>query len=510
MRAIRLPSLRWSKLRPRTAYRVLEMLPGICVWLTFVAAVLASFFLPVWAITFIIIFDLYWFIRAVYVMVYLLVAYRRLRESLSVDWQQQLDVDRLSWQDIFHLVVVPTYKEPYEVIEQSFEGLAAVRYPKEKLFVVFAGEERDRVNVETYARRIQEKFGATFGELLVTFHPANLPGEVPGKGANINWAGHRAVERIDERRIPHERVIVTTLDVDTVVHPQYFSHLTHVFLNHPTPLRTSYQPIPFYHNNVWTSSALTRVVASSTTFWLMTETVRPDRLFTFSSHSMPLKALIDVGFWQSDIVTEDSRIFLQCFMEYDGDYRVTPLYIPISMDTVSTPSLRRTIINQYKQQRRWAYGVENFPWMVWNFSANPNIPFQKKAKYIWNQVEGVYSWATAPIIIFLLGWVPVRVAAFQDNPPTLVYSAPAVLQFLMLIAMIGLVVAAILSTVLLPRPWSGRSRFRIIPMLLQWLLFPITMVVFGSIPAADAQTRLMLGRYLGFWVTEKSRPSKTA
>jgi hypothetical protein len=46
---------------------------------------------------------------------------------------------------------------------------------------------------------------------------------------------------------------------------------------------------------------------------------------------------------------------------------------------------------------------------------------------------------------------------------------------------------------------------RISYLVLQWVLVPFTIVIFGAIPGLDAQTRLMFGRYMGFWSTPKHR-----
>lgn len=503
-RVPRFPS--FIRINDRTKYRWLEALPGLSVWGTFLLAILASFFVPVWAIAFVLVFDVYWVIRVLFVMSYLIMAYKKYRVEVQIDWFAK--VKQLpDWERIVHLIVIPTFREPEAVLEETFESLLKVAYPHERFIIVLATEARDAEDIRPIAERLRLKYQSRFKNLVVTEHPADIVGEVAGKGANIAWAGHHVQHYIDAEKIPYNSIVVSTFDADSVAHPQYFSYLTYAFLTHPDRLHTSYQPIPLFHNNVWDAMALMRVVAVSTTFWLLGETMRPDRLFTFSSHSMPWQALVDVGFWQTDVVSEDSRIFLQCLIRYDGKYTVTPMFIPISMDTIQSPSLWRSLANQYRQIRRWAYGAENFPFMVWNFIHNHQMPKWQRIRYIWNQFEGTYSWATAPLLIGIVGWLPFHLNNPSLSTSVLAQNAPLVLQRLMLGAMVGLVISAVISTAMLPRPNRPVPWYQWVMMIGQWLLLPITMIAFGSLPALESQTRLMIGKYLGFWVAEKNRPA---
>ncbi|MFH1866909.1 MAG: glycosyltransferase family 2 protein [Patescibacteria group bacterium] len=493
-----------DKISKKKVYRACEMIPGILVWSTFAAAIMISMWHPLWAIYFIIVFDLYWLLRVAYIMIHVLMSWKKYRHDVQMDWVEKVkNLPRFN--NIYHLVVLPTYREPMAVLESSFNALVKAKYPLDKMIVVLAGEERDRLEFIKAAEIIKEKFGDKFYKFLVTVHPDNIVGEIAGKGSNIHWAGERVKELIDSLKIPYKDIVVSTLDVDSCVHPMYFAYLAHKFLTHPNPLRTSYQPVALYNNNMWESYPITRVVANSTTFWLLSDMARPERLFTFSSHSMPWQALVDVGFWQNDIVSEDSRIFWQCFVHYRGDYQVTPMYIPISMDTVYTGSFWQTMVNQYKQQRRWAYGAENLPYLIMYSLWERSIPFVKKLRYLWNMLEGYYSWATAPMIIFLLGRLPLYFLNEGEGANLIAHNAPITLQWLMGLAMFGLVLSAVLSTILLPPRPAKRSYWSYLTMMLQWILFPLTMLIFGSIPATEAQTRLLFGKYLGFWVTAKQR-----
>ena len=75
----------------------------------------------------------------------------------------------------------------------------------------------------------------------------------------------------------------------------------------------------------------------------------------------------------------------------------------------------------------------------------------------------------------------------------------------MMVATVGLFVNGGLTFLLLPPRPKGTPRWAYLSMVLQWLLLPFSFILTSAIPAIDAETRMMLGKYLGFWVTEKVR-----
>jgi len=485
-----------------TRKRWLELAPGLAIWTTFVAAMVFSYLAPLQTIIFIIIFDLYWLFRIVYFVVALIkewINYRRDSKRAWFDELSKLD----GWQRYRHVVFVPFVKEPAEVLIQTLNCLKNSSYPIDKLSVVVAGEERVKDHFESVKSAVEKEFAGVFGNLWFTMHPKDLPDEIPGKGSNLNFAGQKVAPLVAALGVPAEDVIVSSFDSDTCVPREYFAYLTYLYHTVPNPTRASYQPIPLFNNNMWDAPAPIRVAAFGTTFWLLSELGRPDAAMTFSSHSMPWKMLLDVGFWQKDIVSEDSRIFLQGLIRYNGDYRVEPMYMGVNLDAVEGKSYLDSLKALYKQQRRWAWGVEHFPFMVEAFKKAPLMPRSIKWRFIFFHFEGMFTWATAPILIFILGRLPLYVASSSSD--ALVQSAPYTLQIIMRLAMVGVLASFILSFFLLPHRPPKHSRFKWLVMLFQWILLPVTFLLFGAFPAIDAQTRLMLGKYLGFNVTVKKR-----
>ncbi len=484
-------------------HRFFEVIPGILVWATLIVAIVLSFVSPVTAIGFIIVFDLYWMYRVLYFIVYVIQAWKGHRYAEKQDWMMRLRGEVPHWRDLYHVVFLPMVKEPISIVDATLRRIDSCSYPNDRIIIVVAGEGRVHDHFQKIKRLVNKKYKGTFADLIFTEHPDDLPDEIAGKGSNLNYCGPLVAKRLTEMNIPFENAIASSFDIDTVVHNHYFAYLSHRYGTVEDPTRASYQPVVVYNNNIWESPAWVRISAFGTTFWLFGELARPERMWTFSSHSMPFKMLHDVGYWQKDIVSEDSRIFLQAVERYSGNYRVEPMYLPVSMDAVTGAGPAKSMKALYKQQRRWAWGVEHFPYLMSEVMPNKKIPLRKRLQLLWNHMEGMFTWATAPILIFVLGWLPLEIA--KHHPDVIVHNAPFTLKWLMTGAALGIIVSGMVSISLLPPRPKHVRKYYWITMIAQWVLLPITFVIFGSFPSIDAQTRMMLGKYLGFNVTKKSR-----
>ncbi len=490
--------------RARVFYRFLEVIPGLASWATLIAVVLASIYAPFIAAYFIIAFAVYWVLKTAFLSYHLRHNWRRLRHHMAVDWAKQ--IERFEYGHLYQLVILPFYTEPESVVDSTLSSLANSRYDTKSIIVVLASEKRAGPLAQDTAEAMRLKWGDKFGYFLVTTHPDDIEGEIAGKGANSSWAAEQVRrEVLDPHGIRYNHVLTSIFDIDTVVYPDYFNCLVWHFMTAPNPLKSSFQPVPVFNNNMWEASALARVVAMSSTFWEMVQQERPERMATFSSHSVSFQALYEVGYWQRNMVSEDSRIYWNLLLANDGNYNVIPLSYPVSMDANAAPTFWATIRNIYKQHRRWTYGVENFVYIMYHFTKNTNIPLGKRITITLQQAEGYWSMVTNPIMLFILGWAPIFFGGRVFHETVLSYNLPIVVRNLLIIAMFGLVISSMISLTLLPKRPENKSRLRYVVLAFQWLLVPITMLVFSAIPGLDAQTRLMFGRYMGFWVTPKHR-----
>jgi hypothetical protein len=537
-----------ENLKPRQAklQRCLEILPGACSWSVLLGLIFLSIFFPFTAAILIIAFYLSWIMRILYSTIFLLLSYLRLNIEKNTDWMRRIHgIDNLKvylkevsnkkfghhWRqgtshkihldqldqlvkskvlpppskDIYHLVIFPVIKEGRDILEPAIEAISRQSFPLKQMVIVFALEERALSPVQKAVRELEEKHKNVFFNCITVVHPAVVPGEARVKGANATCAAKQAAAFFQQHQVPFENVIISCFDADTVVSPNYFSCLTYHFMICPDRQRASFQPIPVYHNNIWHVPGFARVVETGSSFYQLVESTNTEKLVTFSSHSMSFKALVDVDYWPVDMISDDSAIFWKAYIHYDGQYQVIPMYVTLSMDVACADNWWQTVKSVYKQKQRWAWGVENFPIVMRAFLRPRKIPLYEKLRLGFKLFEGHLSWATSGFILSFIGWLPVIFARREFAASVAYYNVPDIANTIFGLGFISMCIMILLSLSLLPKT---KIRYRWLLKLghaFEWLMVPFILVFFSAMPALHAQTRLMLGKYLEFWVTDKKR-----
>jgi hypothetical protein len=537
-----------ENLKPRQAklQRSLEILPGACSWSVLLGLIFLSIFFPFTAAILIVAFYLSWIMRILYSTLFLLLSYLQMNIERNTDWARRIHgIDNLPvylkeitpkrfgrhWRqrishkihlrqlnklsasgilppaskDLYHLVIFPVIKEGRDILEPAIDAISRQNFHLKQTVVVFALEERAAPTIQNAVYELEKKYKDVFFDCFTVVHPAVVPGEARVKGANVTCAAKQAAVFFQNRQIPFENVIISCFDADTVVSLNYFACLTYHFMVSPNRHRASFQPIPVYHNNIRHVPGFARVVETGSSFYQLIEATNPEKLVTFSSHSMSFKALVDVDYWPVDMISDDSAIFWKSYIHYDGQYQVVPMYVTLSMDVACAHNWWQTAYSVYKQKQRWAWGVENFPIVMRAFLRSKKIPLYEKLRLGFKLFEGNLSWATSGFILSIIGWLPVIFARREFASSVVYYNVPDIANTIFALGFFAICITIILSLSILPKT---KIRYRWLLKLghaFEWLMVPFILVIFSALPALHAQTRLMLGKYLEFWVTDKKR-----
>jgi cellulose synthase/poly-beta-1,6-N-acetylglucosamine synthase-like glycosyltransferase len=545
-----------------THHRLLEVIPGIVTWMLILAPIPLSFRFPQVVGWFVLAFDCYWLYRAAELSVSVGISFRRVRRVMAVDWRQrafaladpagryeeltglieavkarsatlsksgnklaakggrrelrrledeQRTIRRLlkrkdqgplpDPRQLWHVALVPTYTEPYEKLYETVRALAESDYPRDLRMVAIITRETDLAGREHVAR-LREAFGSQFKHFFHILDPLE-PGVVVGKSSAMAYGGRWLYRELTKLGYDPVKVVVTDLDSDYRIHPQYFGYLTATFIADPDRYHRLYQPIPMFHNNLWDCPLPVRLIAVSTTHVQMWRHLTPERLVSFSSYAVSLQTVHEIDYWATDAIPEDSRFYWKSFFRYEGGFQAVPLFLPVYGDAVRGRSYPRSLVQQYTQIRRWAWGVTDIPYFIENAMSHGEIPLRKKigrlAALWWDHI----NWAIAPFILVLGPTLPLLLND-TFRPTTLGQQLPIYAGWLLTGAMACLIVLIFIEDQLAPpRPKTWGIGMKVLSWV-QWVFLPIVGAIFTNMPALDAQTRLLTGRYLEYRVTEKA------
>lgn len=415
------------------------------------------------------------------------------------DLESLKPIEIVNWEDVHQVVIVPFWREPYPVLKRSLDRLVNQTFPNKQISVVLGAEARHPPAYKL-ALRLEKEYKGKFENVWVNNH--HLKGkEIVGKAANMADCGKVIKRKIEELSWDKSKVVVTSCDCDTQFDRQYLAYLTYLFVVDQDRYTHYYAAPMLYYANIWKIPFYSRVANTVFSINNVATSARLDKFIQVSSYSFSWKLLEDIDFWSVDIIPEDFHMFFKALYKHGDKVETIPIHLKNMADAAESVGHVGNIKNQYEQVKRWAWGVSDHGWMIESL-----IKSKKKSLYVFYRVfHTIFDHLTWSIISFIL--------LFGANIPTIInedfsktvfgQKIPKVSSFMLTITTITFIITIILDFFLKPRRKEKISILQFIFEQFQWVTFPIVTFVFGAIPGLDAQTRLLLGKYMEYRLTEK-------
>jgi len=224
-------------------------------------------------------------------------------------------------------------------------------------------------------------------------------------------------------------------------------------------------------------------------------------LINFSTYTLSLRLMDEVGYWDADVIPEDYRMFFKAYFETGGEVEVEPIFLPVYADAAESHGFIKTFVNTYEQVKRWAWGASDDAYILKRYFTDRKAPFWDKTLRVIKVIEDHFLWP--------VNWFIITLGA--TLPPLLnkEFSRTIIGKTLPQVAS-GILTASLISLILiLFVDMRSRPRFRELPWWrkvatpFEFVLLPLVGLLFAALPGLEAHTRLMMGKYLEYRVTEK-------
>eukprot|EP00931_Biecheleriopsis_adriatica_P013970 TRINITY_DN11554_c0_g2_i1.p1 TRINITY_DN11554_c0_g2~~TRINITY_DN11554_c0_g2_i1.p1 ORF type:complete len:779 (+),score=125.98 TRINITY_DN11554_c0_g2_i1:69-2405(+) len=389
-----------------------------------------------WAVFVLILYALYSGCRmGIHAVVFTLVGVNKLKHFDNVDFQAIYDAQRkidqlgkgtqTQWQDVMHFVIFPNYKEDPEVLKLAVKSVAKSDLAFSQIVLVLAMEAREE-GAQAKAAALCKEVGSQFRHCLVTYHPPDLPGEMPGKSSNTKWAAEQVFEYCTQHKIDIANAVCTVGDADSEFHQEYFAALTYYFVNsgseeNETPARylTIWQPPVLHYKNYVKQPAIVKLCSLIVGTHELSNLADPDATrVPYSTYSISAKLAKAVHGWDPDWISEDWHMCLKCFLATAGRLNVMPIFLPVLNYTPEGETVWETFVGRWTQEKRHALGfceivyfLDHFPRI---FSTVQGI--EAKMQFLWKgfrlwfkllmvHVVMASLWALGPLNVMLMGWL---------------------------------------------------------------------------------------------------------
>lgn len=491
--------------------RVLDGIPGYLAWLALALCIILSFVYPrslLLIAALVGFYSAFRFIIAAYANV---LGLRRIREWNAMDWSARYHEHDpsalLPWSAPLHVVIVPNYKEPIDVLRQTLDGLARQYEARQRMIVVLAMEAAEQ-NCAEKAEQLIREYTPCFKHIYHTVHPRGLPGEMQCKSANEAWAARWVKRRlVDELGYEMDHILVTTQDADTLWHPHHFHALTYLFATHPERHLRFWQSPIRYHGNIWDINPLLRLVNAysgafelaylAATWWIP---------MPMSSYSLSLRLLDSSGYWDSDVIADEWHMFIKAYFARDGKVKLERMYLPFLGQAATGENLWAAFKARYQQTLRHAWGSKEVGFMVAKMLEHPEMEFRPAFRLLFRIAHDILLAGPGWIILTVGSQLPYlvhptllsQIVSEGLSNPTFV-----LLQFsFATVSVLGILFWYMDVRARPPRPRPAPAGEWLLTLLSFPLLAVLTLFLV-AIPTLQAQTRLMIGMPLQFRVTRK-------